>query len=63
MPVLASAGSHLKEDKNQLDPDSCATITISLPIASEKNGICFDTDNRFGFPILSSVDPPSPLQP
>ena len=52
----------LKEDNNISDPDKYATITVSLSIASEKFRICLNTDNISGFPILSRVDPSSPLQ-
>ena len=53
---------HLKEDKNRLDPDKCAAITVSLPITNERVRSCLGTDDVFGFPVLSRVDPSSPIQ-
>ena len=53
---------HLKEDKNMLDPDKCARITVTLPISNERFRILLDTDTIFGFPLLSRVDPSSHLQ-
>ena len=54
--------SHRKEDKNRLDPNKCATITVLLPIVIERFEICLNTDNIFRFSILGRVDPSSPLQ-
>ena len=68
--VLDSAGGHnpkqilvsvwSKEDNNRLDPDTHATIPVLLPIASNKFGICLNTDTIFGFLIVGRVNPSPP---
>ena len=45
----------LAEAPHKLDPNKCATITVSLPPATSGVGLQFDDDTVFGFPLLTKI--------
>ena len=53
--------SYLKETKHALDQDKSATITVIMPEKGKSLGLTFNSDETYGFPVLTKVSPTSPL--
>ena len=53
---------NLKETKERVSASECATIAVTLPPKDTNLGIKFTSDETFGFPVLSRVEPTSPLR-
>ena len=54
--------SYLKETKQALDPEKSVTITVTLPEKGKSLGLAFNSDETYGFPVLTKVSPTSPLR-
>ena len=54
--------SYLKETKQALNPEKSVTITVTLPEKGKSLGLTFNSDETYGFPVLTKVSPTSPLQ-
>ena len=52
---IKMATSYLKETKHALDPEKSATITVTLPEKGKSLGITFNSDETYGFPVLTKV--------
>ncbi len=59
---VAFALCKFEEANHKLDPEQSVTITVALPLKSEKLGITLESDPTFGFPVLKRVHLMSPLQ-
>ena len=54
--------SNIEETNERIDASKCVTIPVYLPPEGDFIGLTLKSDETFGFPILSRIDPVSPLR-